>query len=105
MAANPVHIYVVDDSADNRFLLQALLEGEGYQVTALESGPQMLSGIAEQLPDLVLLDVMMPEMSGYEATQKLRSMEALPFIPILLVMAHERSSVVAGLDKIGRAHV
>ncbi|MEM6436191.1 MAG: hybrid sensor histidine kinase/response regulator, partial [Cyanobacteria bacterium P01_D01_bin.115] len=98
MAANPAHIYVVDDSADNRFLLQALLEGEGYQVTPLESGQQMLSGIVEQLPDLVLLDVMMPGMSGYEATQKLRSMAALPFIPILLVTAHERSSVVAGLD-------
>lgn len=98
MAANPAHIFVVDDSADNRFLLQALLEDEGYQITTLESGQALLNIVGEALPDLILLDIMMPEMSGYEATHHLRERQDLPFIPILLVTAHERSNVVEGLD-------
>lgn len=98
MAVHPAHIFVVDDSADNRFLLQALLEDEGYQITTLESGREMLESIGEALPDLILLDIMMPEMSGYEATRQLRERTDLPFIPILLVTAHERSNVVEGLD-------
>jgi len=98
MAANPAHIFVVDDSADNRFLLQALLEDEGYQITTLDSGQDLLNAVGEALPDLILLDIMMPEMSGYEATRQLRNRSELPFIPILLVTAHERSNVVEGLD-------
>lgn len=98
MASNPSNIFVVDDSADNRFLLQALLEDEGYQITTFESGQDMLDVVVEAQPDLILLDIMMPQMSGYEATRKLRSIEKLPFIPILLVTAHERSNVVEGLD-------
>lgn len=98
MVSNTAHIFVVDDSADNRFLLQALLEDEGYAITTFASGQAMLDVVAEALPDLILLDIMMPEMSGYEATRKLRAMEGLPFIPILLVTAHERSNVVEGLD-------
>ncbi|MGF1458552.1 MAG: response regulator [Leptolyngbyaceae cyanobacterium] len=98
MAENSAHIFVVDDSADNRFLLQALLEDEGYQITTLEGGHELLEQVGEALPDLILLDIMMPEMNGYEATRRIRSLEHLPFIPILLVTAHERSNVVEGLD-------
>ncbi|MGD1860498.1 MAG: sensor histidine kinase [Leptolyngbyaceae cyanobacterium] len=98
MTAHPAHVFVIDDSADNRFLLQALLEDEGYQITALESGQALLEEVGKSLPDLILLDIMMPEMSGYEATRRLRAREDLPFIPILLVTAHERSNVVEGLD-------
>lgn len=98
MPANPAHIFVVDDSADNRFLLQALLEDEGYRITTLESGRDLLERVGEALPDLIMLDIMMPEMSGYEATRQLRDRAELPFIPILLVTAHERSNVVEGLD-------
>ena len=98
MAANSAHVFVVDDSADNRFLLQALLEDEGYQITTLESGQALLDTVSEVLPDLILLDIMMSEMNGYEATCQLRGRSELPFIPILLVTAHERSDVVEGLD-------
>ncbi|MEM6520223.1 MAG: hybrid sensor histidine kinase/response regulator [Cyanobacteria bacterium P01_C01_bin.70] len=96
--AHPAHVFVIDDSADNRFLLQALLEDEGYQITALESGQALLDRVGTSLPDLILLDIMMPEMSGYEVTRQLRARQDLPFIPILLVTAHERSNVVEGLD-------
>jgi signal transduction histidine kinase len=98
MASHSNNVFVVDDSADNRFLLQALLEDEGYTITTFESGQAMLDAVTEEQPDLILLDIMMPQMSGYEATRKLRSMAELPFIPILLVTAHERSNVVEGLD-------
>ncbi|MEM9769517.1 MAG: hybrid sensor histidine kinase/response regulator, partial [Cyanobacteria bacterium P01_D01_bin.71] len=69
-----------------------------YQITALESGQALLDRVGTSLPDLILLDIMMPEMSGYEATRQLRTRQDLPFIPILLVTAHERSNVVEGLD-------
>jgi two-component system sensor histidine kinase/response regulator len=98
MVLNTAHIFVIDDSADNRFLLQVLLEDEHYRVTTFSNGQDMLDVVAEAQPDLILLDIMMPDMSGYEVTRHLREMEELPFIPILLVTAHERSNVVEGLD-------
>ncbi|WP_008314699.1 hybrid sensor histidine kinase/response regulator [Leptolyngbya sp. PCC 6406] len=98
----PAQVLIVDDSVDNRFLLQSLLEDEGYIVTVAENGAKALDHIAgkgeAQLPDLILLDVMMPGMSGYEVTRWVRGQAELPFIPILLVTAHEQSNVVEGLD-------
>jgi signal transduction histidine kinase len=98
MASDNAHVFVVDDSADNRFLLQALLEDEGYEITLIEQGRDVLPAVIEKHPDLILLDVMMPEMSGYEVTRQIREREELPFVPILLVTAHEQSNVVKGLD-------
>ena len=93
-------VLVVDDLADNRFLLQTLLEDEGYGVVVAENGEAALKIVLhDPLPlNLILLDVMMPGMSGYEVAQKIHHCEDLPFIPILLVTAHEQSDVVAGLD-------
>ncbi|MFE4107310.1 hybrid sensor histidine kinase/response regulator [Almyronema epifaneia] len=91
-------ILVVDDSPDNLFLVQTILEEEGYQLSFAEDGRTALQKIYQSPPSLVLLDVMMPGMNGYEVTQKIRGNADLPFIPILLVTAHEESSVVKGLD-------
>ncbi len=91
-------ILVVDDSPDNLFLVQTILEEEGYQLSFAEDGMSALEQVHQSPPSLVLLDVMMPGMNGYEVTQKIRSNPNLPFIPILLVTAHEESSVVKGLD-------
>jgi two-component system, sensor histidine kinase and response regulator len=91
-------ILVVDDSADNRFLVQTTLEYGGYEVALAENGKIALEKIDQLLPDLILLDVMMPGMDGYEVTQRIRQNLALPYIPILLITADERSSVVQGLD-------
>ncbi|UIE40151.1 ATP-binding response regulator [Leptodesmis sichuanensis] len=91
-------ILVVDDSPDNLFLIQATLEDDGYQISLAEDGKTALALVEKLLPDLILLDVMMPEMDGYEVTERIRQNPKLPYIPILLITAHERSSVVKGLD-------
>jgi two-component system, sensor histidine kinase and response regulator len=91
-------ILLVDDSADSLRLLQVTLKLKGYNVIIAESGAEALVKIAEYPPDLVLLDVVMPDMDGYEVTQQIKHNSNLPFIPILLVTGSEKSSVVKGLD-------
>jgi signal transduction histidine kinase len=92
------HILVVDDSPDNLFLVQTILEEEGYEITLAEDGRVALEQIEVSPPDLVLLDVMMPEMDGFEVTKRIRENPKLPFMPILLITAHDHPSVVKGLD-------
>ena len=91
-------ILLVDDSADSLRLLQVTLKLKGYNVIIAESGAEALVKIAEYPPDLVLLDVVMPDMDGYEVTRQIKHNSNLPFIPILLVTGSEKSSVVKGLD-------
>lgn len=99
-ASQPPNSYIlaVDDMPDNLFLLKMMLESAGYRIELAESGPSALDRMQTSLPDLIILDVMMPGMSGYEVTQKVRNDPRIPYIPILLISAHERSSVVQGLD-------
>ncbi|MBO0350998.1 hybrid sensor histidine kinase/response regulator [Phormidium pseudopriestleyi FRX01] len=91
-------ILVVDDSPDNVLLVKTILEEEGYDITQADSGYVALAQIDESPPDLVLLDIMMPGMDGYEVTRRIRDNKKLPFIPILLITAHDQPSVVEGLD-------
>ena len=92
-------IFAVDDSIDNLFLLEAILsEYEQYELITFTSGAAVLEAIEASPPTLILLDVMMPGMDGYEVTQRIRNNPALPYIPILLITAHDASSVVKGLD-------
>ena len=92
------HILVVDDSPDNLFLIQSILEEEGYQITLAKNGRDALEVVEKHQPSLVLLDVMMPGMDGFEVTQRIRGNPHLPFIPILLITAYDQPSVVKGLD-------
>lgn len=91
-------ILVVDDTPDNCLLIQAILQDEGYQVELADSGKEALRLIEQAPPDLVLLDVMMPGMDGYEVTRRIRANPALPFMPILLTTAYDQPSVAQGLD-------
>ncbi|MBE9146092.1 sensor histidine kinase [Planktothrix mougeotii] len=91
-------ILAVDDSPDNLFLIEAILAEEGYEVVCKSDGSSALASINTDPPDLVLLDVMMPGIDGYEVTRRIRTNPHLPFIPILLITAHDHSSVVEGLD-------
>lgn len=94
------HILVVDDSPDNLFLVQTILEEEGYKITLAEDGRVALEQIDLSPPDLVLLDVMMPGIDGFEVTKRIRENTKLPFMPILLITAFDpaQASVVKGLD-------
>ncbi len=96
------HILVVDDSPDNVFLIQTILEEEGYAIATAEDGAAALAQIEQSPPDLVLLDVMMPGMDGFEVTKRIRQNKKLSFIPILLITAHDKPSVAQGLDMGGR---
>lgn len=94
----PDRILVVDDLPDNCFLIQALLQEEGYHIDTVNSGRAALDYIEASPPDLLLLDVMMPGMDGYEVTRRIRENSSLPFMPILLITAHDQPSVAQGLD-------
>lgn len=91
-------ILVIDDIPDNSFLLQTLLEAEGYQVDVADSGTAGLAKIEAEPPDLVLLDVMMPDMNGYEVTQRIRHNPKLPFIPVVLVTGYDQTTPADGFN-------
>ncbi len=91
-------ILVVDDSPDNVFLIKTILEEEGYVVSTAENGLTALAKITESSFDLVLLDLMMPGMDGYQVTQHIRANKELRFMPILLITAHDSPNVAHGLD-------
>jgi two-component system, sensor histidine kinase and response regulator len=91
-------ILIVDDSPDNIFLIQSILQEEGYAIETAENGEEALAKIDAFSPDLILLDVMMPVMDGYEVTRRVRNNAALPFMPILLITAYDQLSVARGLD-------
>jgi CheY-like chemotaxis protein len=83
------YILVIDDSIDNLYLLQFILESQGYTVGLADSGKEALEKIKGCQPDLILLDVMMPHMDGYEVIHCLREDENLPFIPVFFVTADQ----------------
>lgn len=97
-SAKTDRLLVVDDLPDNSFLIQAILEEEGFQIDVEDNGKSALERIEVSPPDLILLDVMMPGIDGYEVTRRVRQNENLPFIPILLITAYDQPSVVRGLD-------
>ena len=84
---SPAKILVVDDTARNVKLLADLLSVKGYGVVTAASGREALAQVAAAQPDLVLLDVVMPEMSGYEVCQKLRATEGTAMLPVIMVTA------------------
>ncbi|MBD2315704.1 sensor histidine kinase [Phormidium tenue] len=95
---SPDRLLIVDDVPDNLFLVRTILEDEGYEIITSSNGHDALKIIESEPPDLVLLDVMMPLMDGYEVTRRIRAMKDLPFIPILLITAYDRANAVKGLD-------
>lgn len=91
-------ILAVDDTRDNLILVQTILESEGYEIDLAADGATALQKVAQSPPQLILLDVMMPGMDGYEVTRRIRNNPDLSYIPILLITAFHESSVVEGLD-------
>jgi class 3 adenylate cyclase/CheY-like chemotaxis protein len=83
----PARILVVDDTPANVRLLADLVDAKGYRVSRASSGAQALATIAAEPPDLVLLDVVMPGMSGYEVCRSIRSNPATAILPVVMVTA------------------
>ncbi|HEY9301679.1 MAG TPA: response regulator [Phormidium sp.] len=93
-----LRILAVDDIEDNLSLLEAILKEEGYEVDTATNGKSALAKIEASLPDLVLMDAMMPGMDGYEVIRRIRANKKLPFIPVLLITAYEDANAALGLD-------
>ena len=95
----PPLILIVDDSEANRDILARRLETSGYQFATAADGEVALELSRRLLPDLILLDVMMPKLDGFEVCRRLKADANLPFIPIILVTARsDTRDVVRGLD-------
>ena len=88
-------VLVVDDIEANRDVLSRRLKRQGYEVATAENGREALERLRAETFDLVLLDIMMPEMNGYEVLQRLKADEALRHIPVIMISAlSELDSVV-----------
>jgi len=94
--AQTEYILVVDDMADNCFLLKTILEAEGYNVEVASNGTIALAKAEALPPTLMLLDVMMPDMNGYEVTQRVRQSIKLADLPVVLITAHDQESATLG---------
>ena len=100
---NKPKILCVDDEKKNLKLLEALLVPQGYEVMSVESGEAALEGLSSSLPDLVLLDVMMPKLDGYEVCKKIKSTKETQFLPVVMITSltgeeERRKGVEAGCD-------
>ena len=92
-------ILVIDDIPANIDVLLQALEQAGYEVMVATSGPAALEIVAHETPDLILLDVMMPEMDGFETCQRLKTLDDIAAVPVLFVTAsNELTSVVQGFE-------
>ena len=80
-------ILVVDDNLDSTMILRSMLESQGFSVRVANSGPEALAALAQEVPDLVLLDVMMPEMSGFEVLEQIKATHATSAVPVIMVTA------------------
>ena len=92
-------VLVVDDTATNRQILQVFLKKLGYQVDSAVDGAQAVERFIEGSPDLVLMDVMMPVMDGYEATRRIKKLCGDRWVPVVFLSALDKEeNLVTGLD-------
>ncbi|HEY5023176.1 MAG TPA: response regulator [Gemmatimonadaceae bacterium] len=98
-ADQPASVLIVDDERLNRDLLEVMLKPEGFVLVSAASGEEALSLIARQPPDLILLDVMMPGMDGYEVARRIKGNHGARNIPIIMLTALDgRDTRMHGLN-------
>jgi CheY-like chemotaxis protein len=97
MSSNHYRILIVDDVVDNALLLQTFLESEGHTVDIADSAALALEKMSASPFNLILLDVMMPKMNGYELTRAIRQNEQLRSVRVILVTAHIDVCRIKGL--------
>lgn len=95
------NILVVDDSATDRFFLTELLETAGFTVSGAESGEECLAKVAANPPDLVLMDVVMPGLTGFQVTRTLTKDAATAHIPVILCTGKSQATDLAWAMKMG----
>ena len=83
----PPRILIVDDTPANVHILQARLAANGYDIVTASDGEEALVVVRDAQPDLILLDVMMPRLDGFEVCRRLRADASLPIIPTIMVTA------------------
>jgi len=81
-------ILVVEDQADNRRILRDLLVNAGYELVEAESGEEAITAVTARRPDLILMDIQLPVIDGYEATRRIRSNPELKSVPIIAVTSY-----------------
>jgi two-component system, cell cycle response regulator DivK len=96
-------ILVVEDQQDNRQILRDLLRNTGYELVEAEDGLEAVAAVASKRPDLILMDIQLPNMDGYEATRQIRSNPDNKDIPIIAVTSYALSgdggkAIEAGCD-------
>jgi two-component system cell cycle response regulator DivK len=96
-------ILVVEDQADNRRILRDLLSSVGYEILEAVTGDEGVTVATTQRPDLILMDIQLPGMDGYEATRRIKADPALRHIPIIAVTSYALSgddaqALAAGCD-------
>jgi two-component system, cell cycle response regulator DivK len=84
-------ILVVEDQEDNRQILRDLLANAGFEMIEAEDGQQALTQAAKHKPDLILMDIQLPLLDGYEATRRIKADPALNAIPIIVVTSYALS--------------
>jgi two-component system cell cycle response regulator DivK len=97
------HILVVEDQEDNRQILRDLLGSVGYELTEAENGEEAIAAVTKRRPDLILMDIQLPVMDGYEATRRIKADPATKSIPIIVVTSYalsgdEAKARAAGCD-------
>lgn len=102
MRLNPTVLYV-EDNYENRVLVRRILQAEGYQVLEAENASEALDRVMNQRPDLILMDINMPETDGYALTAKMKSLPALAGVPVVALTANvmrgdRERSFAAGCD-------
>ena len=95
----PPRILIADDNPDNLDIFRTRLADQGYETLVATDGEEALAKATEQVPDLVLLDIMMPKMDGIEVCRQIKAAPSLPFMPVIMVTAMADSKdIVAGLE-------
>jgi two-component system, cell cycle response regulator DivK len=96
-------ILVVEDQKDDRQIIRDLLAATDYEIAEAEDGEQALAAVAKERPDLIVMEIQLPSMDGYEAMRRIRTDPALLSIPIIAVTSYapneeEHKARVAGCD-------
>jgi two-component system cell cycle response regulator DivK len=96
-------ILYIEDNSDNRMLVRRVLEAEGYRVVEAEDGPEGIKLLRSMTPDLILMDINLPDIDGYEVTKRLKQAPSMTNVPVIAMTANvmrgdREKTLAAGCD-------